>query len=68
MSRKRELIVSEAETLLPCPFCGGEAKLLHSTSRDYWTYQVECTRCQAATASSKGRGYAIEFWNARAKP
>lgn len=56
------------EALLPCPFCGGAARLWHDDSSDYerhWTYQVECVKCEASTQSSKARGYAIEFWNAR---
>lgn len=56
------------EQLLPCPFCGGEARLFHDDSSDYeqhWTYFVSCMKCEAETQRSKAREHAIEFWNAR---
>lgn len=37
------------EKLLPCPFCGGEAKLM---TKDVWGHLVEI-----------GDEYAIESWN-----
>ena len=34
--------------LLPCPFCGGEAELIHGTAyaEDY-SSQVQCSKCGA---------------------
>ena len=49
-------------SLLPCPFCGGEAKVQRlGTSRA--SYIVGCTECHCTLESNEnGAGY---FWNLR---
>ena len=50
----------------PCPFCGGEAKVIKRTTAQWYTWQVACKKCKAQTwehyATMKG---AIEAWNRR---
>ena len=63
--------------LLPCPFCGGEAKIVRYCSKKTIVY-VECTKCLAymgnqriITSSSRGKEYfeseekLINAWNRR---
>ena len=47
----------EAETLLPCPFCGGDARLLFRA--DESVFGVECTTCDIAMLGT------ITQWNCR---
>lgn len=60
---------NNAGTLLPCPFCGGEAS--HYTSAESvfkaeWTGHVyHCTECQARVQNTDRRT-AQEMWNTRA--
>ena len=50
--------------LLPCPFCGGEAKS-HGPYGD-GLFSVECTRCPARVGGfDQCRQDAIDFWNQR---
>lgn len=55
--------------LLPCPFCGGEAELLHE--EDYSSHQlwrVECEECDCCTSEyydNPGKEHAIRAWNKR---
>src|SRR5262245_43798926 len=51
-----------AETLLPCPFCGGAAKLIEYSISSF----VKCTSCNATTDDIGSR--AIAAWNRRAAP
>lgn len=44
--------------LKPCPFCGGEPKLMQA-----W---VECKKCRAMAAVSGTRNDAVSAWNRRA--
>lgn len=54
-------------TLLPCPFCGGEAELNHNYSDDYGdSYWVSCNFCGVATDSDWSQKTAIAAWNRRA--
>lgn len=46
-------------TLKPCPFCGGEAKVM-----DYWPFGVYCTRCAAKVPGFDGKD-SIDAWNRR---
>lgn len=52
--------------LKPCPFCGGEAKLL-STCNNYLRvlYWVECNECESRTLKfiEEEKDKAIEVWN-----
>jgi len=56
-----------SERLLPCPFCGSEAKVDHSNEKS----QVICTHCNSrATRFEVGFSYsaddeAIKAWNKR---
>lgn len=51
--------------LKPCPFCGGEAKLVGSNSG--CLFYVECTDCEASTTSTPIAAEAAEFWNRRVR-
>lgn len=37
-------------TLLPCPFCGGEASLKHDQGNENWnkSWRAECNNCHVA--------------------
>ena len=56
-----------SEKLLPCPFCGGEAKVQINTEMGGSQYQVLCTECPVTV----GRYWywnkkdAIKAWNTR---
>lgn len=52
--------VEEVEKLLPCPFCGGKAKLVSSV--ESW---VECPSCGTSTKFCSCDSGAIEKWNRR---
>ena len=49
--------------LKPCPFCGGEAKILNVDDR----YTVKCRSCFCGTGIYKDSGRASEAWNRRAE-
>lgn len=57
--------------LLPCPFCGGAAKLFHDTSSDYerqWTWGVICENddeCIGGGGYFAAKDGAIAAWNRR---
>ena len=66
------------DKLLPCPFCGGEAKIIVERMRDgnvgYDTKRVECQSCHVQTKRRICDGYyckyytdeeAIAEWNTR---
>ena len=58
-------------TLLPCPFCGGEAELLKGApglySAENHLYHAKCQSC-GASAYDHGRDGAIAAWNRRTAP
>lgn len=64
---------TDSETkLLPCPFCGGEAQLVHWTNQLSWNanYGVKCTSCKILLDSAHSYFHteeeAINAWNRRA--
>lgn len=63
-------MMSDETTLLPCPFCGGEAKLSHYETFDNDEWAVECMgvcEIQPATCLFFTKEQAIEAWNTRAE-
>ena len=55
--------------LLPCPFCGGIAKIVRWTKRggdDHYT--ANCTSCDATATDESDRDEAMASWNSRAAP
>lgn len=64
-----------SNTLLPCPFCGGEARIksryigygsVGLGARDWYT--VECNECRAKSDEYGAELEAIAAWNRRAEP
>ena len=53
------------EKLKPCPFCGGEAKVL-GTKYEGGDYYIVCERCRVRVGSYSNPVEAIEAWNKRA--
>lgn len=56
--------------LKPCPFCGGEARILHNYAGGEWSY-AECKVCRCSTEkfmksfAVASDEQAIEAWNRR---
>jgi len=55
------------QALLPCPFCGGKAKLEHRTTDEYYVYCSEVVLCPIRSISKnwKTKSEAIAAWNRR---
>lgn len=55
-----------SEELKPCPFCGGEARLVHCMNAPC---RVVCEECGCGTRwfACDGREHAIDEWNRRAE-
>ena len=53
--------------LRPCPFCGGEARLIDSECGTT-IYAVECVLCQAKIGWFDEKERAIKEWNNRPSP
>ena len=54
--------------LLPCPFCGGEAKLYNLPDEHPYIYRVGCINCKTAygySYSHSEKYTAIKTWNER---
>lgn len=54
--------MGEVETLLPCPFCGGEAELRSGSST---TPYIRCKKCGGRTMSSYDIAKLKALWNRR---
>lgn len=61
--------MSDETTLLPCPFCGGEAdnRWRYRKPGEYACYWVLCVRCGCATTAYDTEAEAIAAWNTRAE-
>ena len=44
------------EKLMPCPFCGGEATVIHQSSKYGGFYFAQCIFCKAETKGVNDRG------------
>lgn len=53
--------MNNTEELKPCPFCGGEARIVEVGA----AHVVGCTNCAEKYWRYGGRSDAIEFWNRR---
>ena len=53
----------------PCPFCGGEARMLHNMSKtDYWVECMNCKTCSPGDLNNHTKEEAIAAWNTRVEP
>lgn len=58
------LMEKDANGLLPCPFCGGIAKL-HNDWDGCWSI-VQCTQCWIVGTGNRNKDYkAVDQWNTR---
>lgn len=56
------------DDLLPCPFCGGQARVesIGPSGGDYEaTYYVQCSACQVTTDQADAPQHVIDAWNRR---
>lgn len=53
----------DAIPLKPCPFCGGEAKIIQDERLCF--YKVRCVKCHVETLPDDGRNMVVEEWNRR---
>ena len=60
------------ERLLPCPFCGGEAEVITTKTRQGQTSSVRCSKCSCKVTILKPAYYegdvekdTVEAWNTR---
>ena len=51
------------ERLLPCPFCGGEAKVAHEYTEAWKLEYVMCFRCGCSTPPAISEYTVIQIWN-----
>lgn len=57
----------DANGLLPCPFCGGPARLYSfDTETDTWPVECDSRECDARIYGKDGPEQAIAQWNRRA--
>lgn len=52
-----------SDKLKPCPFCGGEARLV-----GHYPYSITCCNCRATTVVCDTPEKAIDAWNNRVLP
>lgn len=66
--------MSDRIELLPCPFCGGEARMMTTSGYDAGpAFRVECSNWGACPVEPKtveynGEAYAASRWNERYEP
>ena len=69
-NKRSEEQAKKASELLPCPFCGGEAKFI-TGSPFIWEHAVACGECGTATrmiggvTPSMARNRVAQVWNTR---
>ena len=55
-----------ADKLLPCPFCGGDAEVFHSSDcEEDEEYSIYCGKCYCSTEKVCTYGEAVNLWNNR---
>ena len=62
--REAQKECTEKGIVLPCPFCGSEAKIINLIG----AYSVYCEECSASKMLSNSERRAVESWNTRAAP
>ena len=55
----------QKNSLLRCPFCGGEAKVAHEYTEEWKLAYVMCFRCGCSTPSAISEDTVIQIWNTR---
>ena len=54
------------QALLPCPFCGGKARIFNTSGERYCVEGVVgCTDCCAEIGSDDSTDKAVDAWNKR---
>lgn len=51
--------------LKPCPFCGGQGKVMIPTGRYLTFYVVMCEECRCRTKEFPDKEMAVEVWDRR---
>lgn len=51
--------------LKPCPFCGGEAKLIEEWDKGQTFYRPWCNECGVRMPRIRDVNKAVKFWNRR---
>lgn len=62
----RNASLGEAEKLLLCPFCGGDAVMGSPTWTALQSFEVECSECGASVPIEPSPELAQSHWNTRA--
>ncbi len=66
MFKKIRVGYPDSATLKPCPFCGGEARVLPQQFSSIKGYSIDCTVCGARkNCFSEHEEQVIAEWNAR---
>ncbi len=56
-------VLQIVSNLLPCPFCGGEAKVVVTEIEDN-EHRIQCSNCHVRTSDDYDH-FPSEFWNKR---